>query len=39
MHQGCEILKIQFAPSADLEAIEKEITNLEGVWKVKENWD
>ena len=36
---GVELFKINYAPNADLEYVEKEIKNMEEVWTLKNNWD
>ena len=36
---GVELFKINYAPNADLEYVEKEIKNLEEVWNLKNEWD
>jgi dynein heavy chain len=39
MKFGVDLFKIQYVPSPDLEYVEKEIANLEKVWKQKDEWD
>lgn len=39
MKFGFELFNINYAPSAELESVEKEISNLEDVWKTKDKWD
>ena len=39
MKFGFELFSINYAPSAELESVEKEIENLDNVWRTKEDWD
>jgi len=39
MKFGVDLFKISYVPSPDLEYVEKEIAQLEKVWKQKDEWD
>lgn len=39
MKFGFDLFKINYVSSPDLEYVEKEINQLEDVWKTKEEWD
>lgn len=39
MRFGFDLFNINYAPSSELESVEKEISNLQEVWKTKDDWD
>jgi len=39
MRFGFDLFSINYAPSPELESVEKEIANLQDVWKTKDDWD
>lgn len=39
MRFGFDLFNINYAPSPELESVEKEISNLQEVWKTKDEWD
>jgi len=39
MKFGFDLFSINYSPSAELESVEREISNLEDVWRTKDRWD
>lgn len=39
MQFGFDLFEISYTPSPELLSVEKEIENLQSVWKLKDDWD